>query len=113
MDEVRAEAFKTWAVLIKAANMSVTERGAPPTVANDLLQTFLGQVLGGGGMDQITDAEMIGACAEGIADCVKAAGSGQLSAEHCQGLMQKVFEHIEKSFARSTQQEKEGAASGR
>merc|ERR1719183_3391437 len=82
LDEVRAEVFKTWGMLIKAAKIGAQERGAPNSVAPELLQTFLGKLFIG--LDQENDPEFLSTGAEGIAECIKNAGSGQLIQEQVQ-----------------------------
>merc|ERR1712159_857554 len=51
-------------------------------------------------MENDTDPETVGAAAEGISECLKAAVPGHLTDAQAQGLVQKAFEHIDRSFAR-------------
>merc|ERR1719316_912420 len=103
LDEVREAAFKTWAALIKSAKAGAAERGGADVMTPQLLQTLLSRVCAG--MDTDTDPDTIGAAAEGIAECLKSAGPGHLTESQAQGLVQKAFEHIDRSFARSQQAE--------
>lgn len=103
LDEVRDAAFKTWAALIKVARTGAAERGIQDAMTPELLRTLLSRV--SAGMEQDVDPESIGSAAEGIADCVKSAGPGHLAEAQCQGLVQKIFEHIDRSFARSQQEQ--------
>merc|ERR1719159_1554677 len=101
LDEVREAAFKTWAALIKSAKAGATERNATDTITPQLLQTLLSRV--SAGMETDTDPDTVGSAADGIAECLKSAGPGHLNEAQAQGLVQKAFEHIDRSFARSQQ----------
>jgi len=100
LDEVRDAAFKTWGALIKSSKAGAAERGATDTTTPHLLQTLLSRV--SAGMEKDCDPESIGSAAEGIAECLKAAGPGYLTEAQAQGLVQQAFAHIDRSFARNT-----------
>jgi len=101
LDEVREAAFKTWGALIKSAKAGAAERNQPDTMTPQLLQTMLACV--SAAMETDSDPDTIGSAADGIAECLKSAGAGQLSEAQAQGLVQKAFEYIDRSFARSQQ----------
>jgi hypothetical protein len=96
--------YNGWSLLIKCARIGAQERKIPPTVAQELLKTFLEKVVPAmdkEGLNSSDEGDTLGNYAQGVADCIKNAGPEQLSADQCQTLVQKMFQYIDCSFQRS------------
>eukprot|EP00746_Dinoflagellata_sp_MGD_P136666 gnl/MRDRNA2_/MRDRNA2_70559_c0_seq1.p1 gnl/MRDRNA2_/MRDRNA2_70559_c0~~gnl/MRDRNA2_/MRDRNA2_70559_c0_seq1.p1 ORF type:complete len:693 (+),score=186.49 gnl/MRDRNA2_/MRDRNA2_70559_c0_seq1:307-2079(+) len=97
-DEVRSAAFACWAKLIKSSRQGAKERNIPDSMSQELLKEFLAKVYTS--MEGDSDCDSLGAAAEGIALCIRAAGPHKFSQQECHELLKKMFEYIERSFER-------------
>jgi len=112
-DEARGAAFQAWALLIKCARAGAKERGQPPTMAQEMLRTFLQRTCAA--MAQDTDPDTLRDAADGMAECLKNVGTGSLGGQELLQLVEQIFKFIDQSFERTAKaeldkkQEAEGA----
>merc|ERR1719420_47565 len=106
-DDARGTAFHTWALLIKAARLGAKERNITSDLPQTLLRTFLQRTLTR--MESDTDSETLGDAASGMSECLKNVGEGVLAGQEVLQLVEQLFIHLDKSFARSKKAEEEKA----
>eukprot|EP00932_Pfiesteria_piscicida_P009842 SRR837773.20645.p1 GENE.SRR837773.20645~~SRR837773.20645.p1 ORF type:complete len:718 (-),score=391.53 SRR837773.20645:73-2178(-) len=104
-NEIRAMAYKAWAGLIKCAVAGAKDRNQPPTIANELVMTFLQRVVPNMAKDE--DAESIKDAADGLSDVLKNAVVGCFSGPQVGQLASTLFALIDASYNRQAEEEKE------
>mmetsp|Transcript_77073 Transcript_77073/g.160416 ORF Transcript_77073/g.160416 Transcript_77073/m.160416 type:complete len:1116 (+) Transcript_77073:170-3517(+) len=104
-DEVRLDAYKAWAGLIKCANAGAKERNQGPAIANELLRTFLHRVVGSV-LQNETEPETIKDAADGMARCFEAVEVGSIGGQEVTQLAQQLFTLLDASFVRQATKEK-------
>uniref|UniRef100_A0A6U9NR28 TOG domain-containing protein n=1 Tax=Zooxanthella nutricula TaxID=1333877 RepID=A0A6U9NR28_9DINO len=110
-DEARSAAFQCWASLIKCASIAAKEKNFPvkPTLANDLLRTFLQKTIPA--LQQDEDPDSLRNAADGLSECLKNVEPGALSGQEVVQLTQQLFSFIDGSFKRTIEADKERKAS--
>jgi len=93
-DEARSASFQCWALLIKCA-----QKNGDTATAVQLLQAFLLPVCKGLGEDK--EADTIREASDGLAECIKNAGSNCLQPQEFQQIAQMMFKLIDDSLLRS------------
>jgi hypothetical protein len=104
-DEARGAAFQAWALLIKCARAGAKDRGQPPTIAQELLRTFLQRTCQA--MAQDTDPDTLRDAADGMAECLKNVGPGSLGGAELLQLVEQLFKFIDDSFERTKKAEQD------
>lgn len=103
-DELQSALLQTWALLIKVARTGAEERGLPGTaVAAELLRTCLKPTFAL--FENSQEADQLAQAATGIADCIKNAGPGILSAEEVKQVVGKLFTLMDQSLQRTQVEE--------
>jgi len=97
--------FQAWASLIKCARAGAKDRGQPPTMAQELLRTFLQRTCAA--MLQDTDPDTLRDAADGMAECLKNVGPGCLGNEELLTLVEQLFKFIDDSFERTRKAEQD------
>lgn len=100
-DEAYGQALQTWALLIKCAKQGAQERNLQSEIPRTLLQTFLVRTITDMDDKSNDDPEALGATASGMAESLKNAGEGCLSADEALNVVTKIFKLIDESLQRT------------
>jgi len=90
--------------LIKSARLGAAERGIQSTLPAELVRTVLQKI--SASMQEDDDPDTLKDAATGLAECIKNAGPGMLSAQEVVQLVQQLFKFMDDSFERSSALEK-------
>merc|ERR1719498_1945340 len=102
-EDVREEAFEVWASLI-----TVAKKTSNTAVLRELLQSLMGRVLSA--METTDDLAWELTQANGLSQCLKAAGPGILQDNEVSTICTQVFKLLKESLDRRADLDKEGAA---
>mmetsp|Transcript_32109 Transcript_32109/g.90183 ORF Transcript_32109/g.90183 Transcript_32109/m.90183 type:complete len:1118 (-) Transcript_32109:115-3468(-) len=103
-DEARSAAYIAWSKLIKCARTGALERNQPPTLANELLRTFLQRVVVT--VQSETDPDTLKDVGNGLSECLKNAEPGSLGGQEVGQLAEQLFKLIDESFIREAAEQK-------